>query len=347
MASLRVREIGLVFLACCLLPAAQAQEPEKVTLCQLKSDPAAFNHKLVEVTAFASHGFEDFTFLDPECAAWPGVWLEYGGKISSGTMYCCGVGPERTRRKQLAVEGVSVPLVVDASFQEFDRLVQRQPDSIVHATLMGRFFSGRQTHLRGGARLAWGGYGHLGCCSLLAIEQIVSVDPQEQDDLDYGASSDTPSLRCGYQDLLPITRYRDLIRDQHEADSGERDWAFDDPERVASEELARLVIVDDSANIKMKQTKTAQGRIVYQWKPHRRRATYMVVVSRPYWLSFYSKDPKRVAWVVIAAYESSCEKGNSVSRMRQERTPDAANAPPFTGDSMMPRIPGGRGSGVS
>jgi hypothetical protein len=36
----------------------------------------------------------------------------------------------------------------------------------------------------------------------------------------------------------------------------------------------------------------------------------MVAVSRPYWLSFYSTGPKRVAWVVTAAYESSCGKHN-------------------------------------
>jgi len=42
----------------------------------------------------------------------------------------------------------------------------------------------------------------------------------------------------------------------------------------------------------------------------------MVVVSRPYLLSFYALDPKRVAWVVIAAYESSCAKGKQVTRIR-------------------------------
>jgi hypothetical protein len=40
----------------------------------------------------------------------------------------------------------------------------------------------------------------------------------------------------------------------------------------------------------------------------RQRETYMVVVSRPYLLAFYAHEPKRVAWVVAAAYVSSCEK---------------------------------------
>jgi hypothetical protein len=46
-----------------------------------------------------------------------------------------------------------------------------------------------------------------------------------------------------------------------------------------------------------------------------RRATYMVVVSRPYELSFYAKA-NRVAWVAIAAYRSSCGKDNSVTRIK-------------------------------
>lgn len=42
----------------------------------------------------------------------------------------------------------------------------------------------------------------------------------------------------------------------------------------------------------------------------------MVVVSRPYWLSYYAKDPKRVSWVVLAAYESGCGGQNSVERIK-------------------------------
>ena len=59
----------------------------------------------------------------------------------------------------------------------------------------------------------------------------------------------------------------------------------------------------------------AQGRFVYEWKPKGKNASYMVVVSRPYWLSFFSSDPKKVSWIAIAAYESSCGKGDSVTRI--------------------------------
>ena len=55
---------------------------------------------------------------------------------------------------------------------------------------------------------------------------------------------------------------------------------------------------------------------MYEWKPADKRETFMVVVSRPYLLAFYAHDPKRVAWVVAAAYVSSCEKNNSVTRLK-------------------------------
>jgi hypothetical protein len=161
--------------------------PERVTSCQLANNPEAYNHKLVEVTGFLSHGFEDFTFFDPSCLAQTSIWLEYGGTVTSGTVYCCpGSGDQRSRPKQLRVDKIPIPLVVDKRFHEFDRLVQREPGSVVHATIVGRFFSGQQ--MAAGRKDVYGGYGHLGCCSLLAIQQVISVDPQGREDLDHGAT---------------------------------------------------------------------------------------------------------------------------------------------------------------
>src|SRR5205085_4356783 len=125
------------------------EEPLKVTLCQLKNDRAAYNHKLVELTGFVSHGFEDFTLFDPSCSSWLDVWLEYGGTQASGTMYCCGVSADRSRPKTLVVENISIPLTVDNQFREFDGMLQRSPDTTLHATIIGRFLSGRQVKYPG------------------------------------------------------------------------------------------------------------------------------------------------------------------------------------------------------
>ena len=329
MNSLRARKIGFLFGLLIFVPGAVAdesyerpikvsyKEPIKVTVCQLKNDPAAYNHKLVQMTGFISHGFEDFALFDPRCSSWPPVWLEYGGTAASGTMYCCGVTAARTRPKQLVIEKIPISLVDDERFREFDSLIQRKSDLTLHATVVGRFFSGEQTRYPGG--VFWGGYGHMGCCTLLAIQQVISVDPQDRDDLDYGASPDQPKITragCGYSDLLPLELYDKLIKAQQSAETDQRDWAFSDPQRVASDALASLLKIDEQSITGMIQTRKAQGRFVYQWSPKAKQASYMVVVSRPYWLSFYAKDTKKVAWVVIAAYESSCGKGNSVSRIR-------------------------------
>ena len=288
----------------------------------LKNDPASYNHKLVEVTGFVSHDFEDFTMFDPTCPSWPAIWLEYGGKAKSGTMYCCGVTADRHRPNEMKVEDIPIPLTDNEQFREFDKLIQPpfrsdRHGAIVHATLVGRFFSGRQIKYPKGTY--WGGYGHMGCCSLMAIQEVKSIDPQDRDDLDYGASADQPDIdktRCGYRFLTPIQPTSDLIKAQQDADLGGHDWVFDDPQRVASSALAHCSKIEESSITGVKETRKAQGRYVYEWTPAGKAATYMVVVSRPYLLSFYAHDPKRVAWVVSAAYLSSCGKNNSVTRIK-------------------------------
>jgi hypothetical protein len=166
--------------------------------------------------------------------------------------------------------------------------------SIVHATLVGRFFSGRLIKYPKGS--SWGGYGHMGCCTLLAIQGIKSVDVQNRDDLDYGAGFDQPDIGkvgCGYHFLTPIDSTTNWIKAQQEADLSQRDWVFDDPQRVASEAIARFANVEGSS-VALKETHNTQGRHVYEWKPADKHETYMVVVSRPYLLAFYAHDPKRV-----------------------------------------------------
>lgn len=297
------------------------EQPGRVGLCQVKSDPAAYNHELLEITGFVSHAFEDFTLFDPTCPSWPALWLEYGGKSKSGTMYCCGVTADRHRPKELAVESIPIPLTEDDQFHEFDKLIQPpfrsgRHGAIVHATLVGRFFAGQQMHYPKG--ISWGGYGHMGCCSLFAIQEIKSVSPQDRDDLDYGASPDQPDIGktgCGYR-FLTLQPEGDLIKAQQEAELDQQDWVFDDPQHVASDAIARLVNIDAKSIIRLNEKRKVQGRIVYEWRPTGKAETYMVVVSRPYWLSFYAHDPKRVVWVVVVAYVSSCGKNNAVTRIR-------------------------------
>ena len=167
-------------------PARCQEEPARVSLCQVKSDPSAYNHKLLEITGFVSHGFEVFNFFDPACSSSAqGVWLEYGGKSKSGTMYCCGVTADKHRSKQLVIESIPIPLIEDDLFHRFEKLVQPpvkadSPFVLVQATLVGRFFAGKQIHYP--KATFWGGFGHMGCCSLFAIQQVKSVSPKDRAD---------------------------------------------------------------------------------------------------------------------------------------------------------------------
>jgi hypothetical protein len=311
----KLRSAVLVAICCfCFAARAWCEEPQKVSLCQLKSDPPAFNHKLIEVDAFVSHDFEDFTIFDPACSEWPDVWLEYGGKAKSDTIYCCGPTAGNSRSEELKVEDIQVPLVDNDLFRQFDKEIQPpfrsgKFGSIVHADLVGRFFAGRKEKL-GKGKPIWDGYGHMACCSLLAIEEVKSVDPQSRDDLDYGASYDQPDLGkvgCGIQGLVPFEPSNGEIREQQLADQGSESWAFSDPRRVASDALIRLAKPGVAGPLNLKETRRGQGRIVYEWSKLSKPYPYMVVLSRPYWLSFYAHDPKRVAWVAMAVYKFSCD----------------------------------------
>lgn len=148
--------------------------PVKVSLAQLYRDPAAYNHKLIKMSGVISHGFEQFTLTDPNCPQRCGIWLEYGGKLASGTMYCCGVSAAREREESLIIDNIPIPLLQDEKFRKFDELLQGQPKSALKATIVGRFFAGEKTEL--GTETRWTGFGHFGCCSLLAIQEVSSID---------------------------------------------------------------------------------------------------------------------------------------------------------------------------
>jgi hypothetical protein len=127
----------------CFSATLRCDEPVRVAVCDLKANPAEYNHKLIEVSGFVSHGFEDFGLFDPSCPSWPYVWLEYGGTKKSGTIYCC-VSADRSRPKELAVEGIEVPLTTDEPFGAFDTLIHNPSDTVVRTTLIGRFLQAKK-----------------------------------------------------------------------------------------------------------------------------------------------------------------------------------------------------------
>jgi hypothetical protein len=172
----------LAILATTLSAWCQATPDEiaiKTTLCEIKAHPENFEHKLVEFRAMASHGFEDSMVEDASCT-WGrdhlGVWMEFGGTRSTDTMYCCGFSPRPERPATLKVDGIEIPLVDDDLFRKFDSELQAHPKPklsvTVDAVLRGRIFVRRQKINK---EEYWGGYGHMGCCVLFVVTQVISV----------------------------------------------------------------------------------------------------------------------------------------------------------------------------
>jgi hypothetical protein len=286
-------------------------EPRNVSLCDIAKDPNSFNHVLVRVTAFVSHAFEDFTLADPSCGATSRnfeVWLAYGGKTQSNTAYCCpGESGASSRSKPLSIEDIPIPLVSDTTFVDFTELVKKEHDTTVRVTLVGRFFAGKGETIRGSTY--WRGYGHMGCCSLLAIQRVEAFEPHTRTDVDY--SADAGWYEPGGCDEGSVSYLRhvsvsfdaeetqEVIAEQRKADSGERAWAFDDPMRVAIESLK---LPEHKAPL-LQRVRSTPSREVFRWK-HGKRVTVIVVV-RPYWLSFFAKG-NAVAWVSATIKEVGC-----------------------------------------
>ncbi len=275
--------------------------PRAVTFCDLAESPDSYNGVLVRITGFMTHGFEESGFSDPGCGPTPrnfSIWIDYGNGA-----------------KTLKVEGIEIPLTEDAVFRSFLELVLRERDTTVHATVVGRFFAGKKTDAKGENSLR--GYGHMGCCSLLGLQQIESFAPHSRSDLDYTAEagwyengrSEAESCKSGgygYRKHVSLTwdraRLQDTIAQQKEADSGSADWRFTDPRQVAIESLKPY---SDNLTPLPELVKDTTARKVFSWRAGSR--SWVVVVIRPYWLSTYAKT-ESVAWIATTIRETQCIK---------------------------------------
>jgi len=171
----------LLSLSACSI-ACKAQTAIQLTPCELIASPEKFSGKVVEVRAGVSLAFEDFSLAQQGCQdAYPGVWLIYGGDEPTPTASTVN-DLSRKPGSVLKVNGQSIPLVHDDALELFrDRLdairispIGDRPCNDCHlyqvtATLTGVFFAAKiDAHQHSG-------YGHLGCCHLLAIQQVSDV----------------------------------------------------------------------------------------------------------------------------------------------------------------------------
>src|SRR5262249_47436413 len=135
--------------------------------------------------------------------------------------------------------------------------------------------------------------------SLLVIQRLESFEPHSRDDLDYTAEAGSYEPQgCKEHGLRGVRAIlvghsdgvREAIAEQRAAEEGNRQWAFDDPQRVAVESLKAFY----ESLVHLKLVKKRPGRQVFRWRNGTK--SVVVVVTRPYWLSFYAKSPS-VAWV--------------------------------------------------
>jgi len=292
---------------CSVAPQAEVTPPDPLTIgdfmevdiCSVLASPETYNNQRIKITGFVVFGFEISSLELPSCEQKGGIWVEYGGNNAMGSMYCCDVSAARMREQPLVVNGKTMLLHVDETFAKFDKLIQRQPDSTVRATLVGRFFSGKKEHYG----VPFRGFGHMGCCALFVIEQVLSVDePDPQLD-----SRGSP-IEEGELEKFESYRFRDtpsrteVLVEQKKAHAGISAWMLKDHRRVISEFLTSSRGVTATEMRRLNSKRIAPGRVLYTLSTGTK--TYVAIVSRPYWLSFYATDPKKVIWNVESLIES-------------------------------------------
>jgi hypothetical protein len=220
--------------------AFEQEEPvTPVSLCELKAHPEAYDHKRIVVQGVVSHEFESFTLYDLACGDFRNsVWLTYGAGAADGILYSGATGKETG---PVRVEGFDIVAVQDGNLKRLRDLLnsyridpksktnyfQTNPSYTVKATLRGRFFAGREDPRLPGRR----GYGHLGCCALLAIEQVVSIDSVDSNIKRGEKDCRTDSATTGPDDREA------LIEANRRLMSSAEKWRAKDGKRVAQEAL--------------------------------------------------------------------------------------------------------------
>ena len=206
MASRRILDLMFrcgVFLLCALTPllVGQASPDEAIhdiDVCEVLRNPIAFDHQTIRFRGRLEFEFEGDQ-VDVAACGLPlihtGIWWDYGGRSILAL-----------QQEAKSIRASTSPVVRDSEFDHFQKLVQehrsKRPDGEmcsshrecayydVVATYTGRFFARRMPV----GRTLFGGFGHMGCCHLLVIEQISDVVAQRT-----SVPEDGPKFSCASQ----------------------------------------------------------------------------------------------------------------------------------------------------
>ena len=173
-----LRFLVIVGLSCVPRSVCAQENPADVRGCDLAGNPKTFDGKLIRVRGTLHVYFEDFSLGIKNCDTHQGIWLAFGGDVP-GIVASLVNDNARKPGVDIKVNGVSYEIEKDESFRRLYALIAarhgEKPDYTVTATLTGTFFAGEERKLANGQK-DFGGYGHLGCCSLLVITKVSDVE---------------------------------------------------------------------------------------------------------------------------------------------------------------------------
>ena len=176
----------LIFIALLLVAgeAARAQE-SPLNFCDIAKSPKSFDGKMVRVRGTLSVHFEDFSLAGGNCDTQQGIWLTFGGDVP-GIVASTFNDSFRKRGVNIKVNGVPYGIKKDENFRRLYALIAARhggnPAYRVTATLVGQFFAGTELKQSNG-QTVFGGYGHLGCCALLVITEVLDAESVPHADL--------------------------------------------------------------------------------------------------------------------------------------------------------------------
>lgn len=152
--------------------------PISVSLCDLLKTPQVYNGKQIQIHGKINLEFEDFSIYDSSCNTWPGIWLMFGGDVSTPTKSTVNDN-SRLPGRNIKVDGVEYGIVKDQNLNDFSKGILARQDrktlNRVTATLTGTFLAGRASQ-QSDRFPNKPGYGHLGCCYLFIIQQVLAVE---------------------------------------------------------------------------------------------------------------------------------------------------------------------------
>lgn len=137
---------------------------------------------------------------------------------------------------------------------------------------------------------------------MFVIERVVAVSEQRGEEIDYRAAVDQPEGATSFGDLMARGKRWDWLRWQREAEMAGNEWRVNDARRVAVEVLAeRLGLAREEVSGLRERNKRGE-QIWFAWSDEARGKRYFVVVSKPYFVAYYARNPRKAAWVVRAVW---------------------------------------------